>query len=223
MVRVESVSVPAPPTRSPTTQGGSIRTARVQRRTRETEITVVLDLDGPLPAVPGATPIDTPVPFFSHMLEQLARHGGFGLSIAAKGDTHIDGHHTVEDTGIVLGEAFAQALGDKRGLARYGWATLPMDEARVSVSLDLSGRTYFVWEAELPKAKLGEFDVELAEVFFEAFARGAGCNLHVVKEAGRNLHHIVEITFKAFAKALAQATRIDPRATTEIPSTKGLL
>ncbi len=216
MVRVESVSAPVPPVPPP---NAAPRAARVQRTTRETDIVVEIDLDGPLAA--GGT-IDTPLPFFSHMLEQLARHGGFGLSIVAKGDTHIDGHHTVEDTGIVLGEAFAKALGDKRGIARYGWATLPMDEARVSVSLDLSGRTYFVWEADLPKAKLGEFDVELAEVFFEAFARGVGCNLHVVKEAGRNLHHIVEITFKAFSKALAQATRKDPRAT-EIPSTKGSL
>lgn len=214
MVRVDSVSAPSP---------ASPRTARVQRKTRETDITVVLDLDAPLePLELGAAAIDTPLPFFSHMLEQLGRHGGFGLAVTARGDTHIDGHHTVEDTGIVLGEAFAQALGDKRGIARYGWATLPMDEARVSVSLDLSGRTYFVWEADLPKAKLGDFDVELAEVFFEAFARGAGCNLHVVKEAGKNLHHIVEITFKAFAKALAQATRKDPRAT-DIPSTKGSL
>ena len=216
MVRVESVSAPGP---------AVTRTARVQRQTRETDIVVDLDLDGPLPGAAGsasATGIDTPLPFFSHMLEQLGRHGGFGLSVVAKGDTHIDGHHTVEDTGIVLGEAFAKALGDKRGIARYGWATLPMDEARVSVSLDLSGRTYFVWESDLPKSKIGEFDVELAEVFFEAFARGAGCNLHVVKEAGKNLHHIVEITFKAFAKALAQATRKDPRAT-DIPSTKGVL
>jgi imidazoleglycerol-phosphate dehydratase len=202
------------------------RTARVQRTTRETDIVVQVDLDGPLPvAADHATepgPIDTPLPFFTHMLEQLGRHGGFGLQIRAKGDTHIDGHHTVEDTGIVLGEAFAKALGDKRGIARYGWATLPMDEARVSVSLDLSGRTYFVWEADLPKASIGTFDVELAEVFFEAFARGAGCNLHVVKEAGKNLHHVVEITFKAFAKALSQATRLDPR-TAGIPSTKGTL
>ena len=224
MVRVESVSAPVPPRPATGDLDAQRRTARVQRTTKETDITVTVDLDRPLAETPGATgaSIDTPLPFFSHMLEQLARHGGFGLAISARGDTQIDGHHTVEDTGIVLGEAFAKALGDKRGIARYGWATLPMDEARVSVSLDLSGRTYFVWEADLPKAKLGDFDVELVEVFFEAFARGAACNLHVSKEAGRNLHHIVEITFKAFSKALAQATRRDPRAT-DVPSTKGSL
>ncbi len=139
MVRVESVSAPVPPVAA---VQNPARTARIQRTTRETDITVEVDLDAPLlaNAADGGPAVDTPLPFFSHMLEQLARHGGFGLAIMAKGDTQIDGHHTVEDTGIVLGEAFAKALGDKRGIARYGWATLPMDEARVSVSLDLSGR-----------------------------------------------------------------------------------
>jgi imidazoleglycerol-phosphate dehydratase len=213
----------------PVTSVTERRKARVVRKTRETEIVVEIELDGGRSvsgadsAVAGdASVIDTPLPFLSHMLDQLRRHGGFGLSVRATGDTHIDGHHTTEDIGIVLGQAVAEALGDKRGIARYGWAVLPMDEARVEVSLDLSGRTYFVWEADIPKAKLGEFDTELAEVFFEAFARGCGCNLHVVKQAGRNLHHVIEITFKAFAKALAQATRIDPRST-DVPSTKGSL
>jgi imidazoleglycerol-phosphate dehydratase len=143
--------------------------------------------------------------------------------VRAEGDVEIDGHHTTEDLGFVLGQAVAQALGERTGIRRYGWALLPMDEARVSCTLDLSGRPYFVWEVPLPKAKIGTFDVELAEVFFEAFARGAMCNLHVVKERGENLHHIVEISFKALAKALEAATRIDPRVGGEVPSTKGTL
>jgi imidazoleglycerol-phosphate dehydratase len=193
------------------------RTTTLTRETKETHVTVTIDLDGT-----GAHDIDTPLPFLSHMLDQLSRHGSFDLTVVAKGDVEIDGHHTTEDIGFVLGQCVAQALGDRKGIARYGWALLPMDEARVACTLDLGGRPFFVWDAQLPKAKIGEFDVELAEVFFEAFARGALCNLHVVKERGENLHHVVEITFKAFAKALAAATRIDPRVT-EIPSTKGTL
>jgi len=194
------------------------RKAAVFRKTRETEVRVELDLDGT-----GQSSIDTPLPFLSHMLEQIPRHGLFDLTISAKGDTEIDGHHTTEDLGIVLGKAVLQALGDRKGIRRYGHATLPMDEARVSCALDLSGRTYFVWEVELAKAKLGQWDTELAEVFFEGFARGAQVNLHMVKEAGKNLHHIVEISFKAFAKALRQASEIDPRAASVVPSTKGSL
>lgn len=194
------------------------RTARVERKTSETQITVEINLDGS-----GQHSIKTPLPFLTHMLEQLPRHGLFDLSVEASGDTEIDGHHTTEDLGIVLGKAFLEALGDRKGIRRYGSATLPMDEARVSCSLDLSGRTFFVWEVDLPKAKIGDWDTELAEVFFEGFARGAQINLHVVQEAGKNLHHIVEISFKALSKALRAACEIDPRAQGTIPSTKGHL
>jgi imidazoleglycerol-phosphate dehydratase len=193
------------------------RKATLERKTRETDIRVEIDLDGT-----GQSNIKTPLPFLTHMLDQIARHGSFDLSIEAQGDVEIDGHHTTEDIGIVLGGAVLQALGDRRGIRRYGSATLPMDEALVTAALDLSGRPFFVWRVPLPKAKLGEWDVELAEVFFEAFARTAQANLHVVLHAGSNLHHIVEISFKAFAKALREATELDPRAT-GIPSTKGML
>ena len=192
------------------------RRATATRKTSETEIEVSIDLDGT-----GKRTIDTPLPFLSHMLEQIARHAPFDLDVKAKGDVHIDGHHTTEDIGIVLGQAVAQALGDKSGIARYGWATLPMDEARATATIDLGGRAFFVWEVPMPKAKLGTWDTELAEVFFEAFARSAQCNLHMVLHRGQNLHHIVEISFKAFAKALAAAVRIDPRAAGTVPSTKG--
>jgi imidazoleglycerol-phosphate dehydratase len=190
------------------------RSAAVHRTTKETDVSVTVELDGS-----GTADVETPLPFLSHMLEQIGRHGGIDLVVRARGDVEIDGHHTTEDVGIVLGQAVAKALGDRRGLARYGWAVLPMDEARVTATLDLGGRTFFVWEVPLPKARLGTFDVELAEVFFEAFARGAACNLHVVLHAGRNLHHVVEVCFKAFAKALSQATRVDPRQG-GVPSTK---
>ena len=193
------------------------RIGTAQRKTKETDISISVDLDGT-----GKAAIQTPLPFLSHMLDQIARHGLFDLNVQAKGDVEIDGHHTTEDLAILLGQAFANALGDKAGIARYGSATLPMDEARASVAVDLSGRTFFVWEVPMPKAKLGEFDTELAEVFFEGFARGAQCNLHVVLHAGTNLHHIIEISFKALAKALMMATRVDPRIS-GIPSTKGTL
>jgi len=194
-----------------------MRVANHARKTKETEISVTIDLDGG-----GQHDIVTPLPFLSHMLEQLSRHGLFDLNVRATGDVEIDGHHTTEDLGIVLGQCVAKALHDRKGIRRYGWALLPMDEARVAVTLDLSGRPFFVSELHLPKAKIGEFDVELAEVFFEGFARGASCNLHIVKQAGENLHHVIEITFKAFAKALEAATRLDPRVP-GVPSTKGTL
>lgn len=194
-----------------------MRTAQLRRETKETTIDVTLDLDGR-----GAHDVKTPLPFLTHMVEQLARHGLIDLTVRASGDVEIDGHHTTEDLGFVIGQCVAKALGDRAGIRRYGWALLPMDEARVAVTLDLCGRPFFVWEAELPKAKIGDFDVELAEVFFEGFARGAMCNLHVVKERGDNLHHIVEVTFKAFSKALEAATRLDPRVA-GVPSTKGTL
>lgn len=193
------------------------RAFTAHKKTKETDIEVTIDLDGT-----GKAAISTPLPFLSHMLEQIARHGLFDLTVSAKGDTEIDGHHTTEDLAVLLGQAFAGALGDKSGIARYGSATLPMDEARATVAVDLSGRTFFVWDVPMPKAKLGEFDTELAEVFFEGFARGAACNLHVVLHAGTNLHHIIEISFKALAKALMTATRVDPRIS-GIPSTKGTL
>jgi imidazoleglycerol-phosphate dehydratase len=193
------------------------RVGSVERKTAETAITVRIDLDGT-----GQSRIQTPLPFLSHMLEQIARHGLFDLEVDASGDIEIDGHHTTEDLGIVLGKAVLQALGDRKGIQRYGAATLPMDEALVRVAMDLSGRAFFVWRLELPKAKLGSFDSELAEVFFEAFARSAQANLHVHKLEGMNLHHLIEITFKAFAKALRQATTLDPRAS-GVPSTKGSL
>jgi len=193
------------------------RTARETRTTKETSIVVELVLDGS-----GKTAITTPVPFLSHMLDQIGRHGSFDLNVEAKGDVEIDGHHTTEDAGFVLGRAFASALGDKSGIARYGWATLPMDEARATCTVDLSGRQFFVWEVPMPKAKLGTWDTELAEVFFEAFARGAQCNLHLVLHTGQNLHHITEICFKALARALCAACAVDPRAP-GIPSTKGSL
>lgn len=196
----------------------SKRTARVERLTSETEISVEINLDGT-----GQHSIQTPLPFLSHMLEQLPRHGLFDLTVKAQGDTEIDGHHTTEDLAIVLGKAFLAALGERKGIRRYGWANLVMDEARVLCSLDLSGRTYFVWEVEMPKAKIGSWDTELAEVFFEGFARGAQINLHMVKQAGTNLHHIVEISFKALAKALRHASELDPRALDIVPSTKGML
>jgi imidazoleglycerol-phosphate dehydratase len=193
------------------------RAAKVGRKTKETEIEIEIDLDGS-----GIASVATPLPFLSHMLEQIARHGLFDLKVDAKGDVEIDGHHTTEDIGIVLGEAVRQALGDKKGLARYGEATLPMDEALATCALDLSGRPFFVCRVPLPKAKLGTWDVELAPVFFEGFARGALANVHLRLLEGDNLHHIVEICFKAFAKALMRATRIEPRAG-GVPSTKGSL
>jgi imidazoleglycerol-phosphate dehydratase len=194
------------------------RRATVERNTHETRIRVELDLDGR-----GAHAVRTPLPFLTHMIEQLSRHGLFDLNVLAEGDVEIDGHHTTEDLGIVIGRAFADALGDKAGIRRYGHATLPMDEALVTCAVDLSGRTFFVWNVPLPKAKIGEFDTELAEVFFEGFARGAQCNLHVNLHAGQNLHHIVEISFKSLARSLRMATEIDPRAASAIPSTKGTL
>ncbi|MEM7138789.1 MAG: imidazoleglycerol-phosphate dehydratase HisB [Myxococcota bacterium] len=193
------------------------RMATIERRTQETDISVEVNLDGS-----GKYQVETPIGFLTHMVEQIARHGLVDLRVRATGDTHIDGHHTTEDLAIALGQAVARALGDKAGIRRYGSATLPMDEACVTCALDLSGRPFFVWAVSLPKAKIGDFDSELAEVFFEGFVRGAQCNLHMRQHAGDNLHHVVEISFKAFARALRQATEVDPRVQ-GIPSTKGTL
>ena len=193
------------------------RVSTIERNTSETQISVTLGIDGS-----GQGQIKTPVPFLSHMVEQLLRHGLFDITVDAKGDVEIDGHHTTEDLGIVLGQAFRQVLGDRHGIRRYGSATLPMDEALVTCALDLSGRAFFVWDVPMPKAKIGTFDTELAEVFFEAFARAAQINLHIKLHAGSNLHHIIEISFKALARALRDATEIDPRVK-GVPSTKGSL
>jgi imidazoleglycerol-phosphate dehydratase len=193
------------------------RRAVIERETRETKIRVEIDLDGT-----GVHEIKTPLPFLSHMLDQLGRHGMFDLRVQAQGDVEIDGHHTTEDVAIVIGQAVQRALGDKKGIRRYGSATLPMDEACVTCALDLSGRPYFVWRVPMPKAKVGEFDTELAEVFFEGFARGANANLHMHLVSGEVLHHIIEICFKAFARALRDAVELDPRSTS-VPSTKGTL
>jgi imidazoleglycerol-phosphate dehydratase len=156
------------------------------------------------------------------MLAQLARHGLFDLTIDARGDVDVDGHHTTEDVGLVLGRAVLEAIGDRAGIQRYGSATLPMDEALVTAALDLSGRPFFVYDVAVPKAKIGTWDTELCEVFFEAFSRGAQANLHLLLHRGQNLHHIVEICFKAFARALREAVALDPRAV-GVPSTKGVL
>jgi imidazoleglycerol-phosphate dehydratase len=194
------------------------RVASVSRTTKETTIEVTIDLDGT-----GQSHVETPLPFLTHMVDQLARHGLLDITVHAKGDVEIDGHHTTEDVGLVIGQCVAKALGDKAGLVRYGWATLPMDEARATCALDLSGRAHFVWEVPLPPgAKIGTWDVELAPVFFEAFARGAQCNLHVVLHRGEILHHIVEISFKALARALREAVRVEARSSV-VPSTKGVL
>lgn len=194
------------------------RRGTLERITKETRITVELDLDGR-----GAYAVVTPLPFLTHMVEQLARHSMIDLTVRAEGDVEIDGHHTTEDLGIAIGRCVLEALGDKRGIRRYGSATLPMDEACTTCAIDLSGRTFFVSKLALPKAKVGEFDSELAEVFFEGFARGAQCNLHLYEHGGENLHHRIEIAFKALARALREACEIDPRAAGELPSTKGTL
>jgi imidazoleglycerol-phosphate dehydratase len=197
----------------------SLRQARVERTTTETQISVDLTLDGT-----GQRQLDTPVPFLSHMLDALARHGLFDLRVIARGDIEIDGHHTIEDVGLVLGQAFREALADRAGIARYGWATLPMDETLVTVAVDFSGRPAFVWNVPGLEGKwIGSFDCELAKEFFAAFATRAEMNLHVLLHYGGNPHHVLEIIFKALAKALDQATRIDPRTAGAVPSTKGTL
>jgi imidazoleglycerol-phosphate dehydratase len=183
-----------------------MRTALIERKTNETDIRIELNLDGR-----GENDILTPVPFFDHMLVQIARHGFFDLKIAARGDIEIDAHHTVEDTGICLGEAFKQALGDKAGIRRYGRGTMPMHEALASVILDFSGRPHLVFNVTMPKAKVGEFDTELVEEFFTAFCNHSGANIHVNLAYGDNLHHIIEAVFKAFARALDDACGFDPR------------
>ena len=193
------------------------RKALIERKTRETDISLELGLDGN-----GSCSIQTPVPFFNHMLEQVARHGFFDLKLRAQGDVEIDAHHTVEDIGIVLGCAFREALGDKAGIHRYGAKTIPMDEALASVAMDFCGRPCLVFDVELPKGKVGEFDVELVKEFFTAFVNQAGATLHIQLLRGDNLHHVIEAIFKAFARTLDEAVAIDPRLS-GVPSTKGTL
>jgi imidazoleglycerol-phosphate dehydratase len=193
------------------------RTARVRRETGETRIDLALDLDGS-----GRADVATGVGFFDHMLTLLTRHSLIDLTVKADGDLHVDAHHTVEDVGICYGQALAQALGDKAGIRRYGCMTLPMDEVLVTAAVDLSGRPFCVWQADVPRETLGAFNAPLAEEFWRAVSSSAAINLHVVLHHGRNTHHVVEGIFKAAARALRQAVEPDPRMT-GVPSTKGVL
>jgi imidazoleglycerol-phosphate dehydratase len=193
------------------------RTAQIHRQTGETNVTLSLDLDGT-----GQSSIQTGVGFFDHMLTLFSKHSLIDLTIQAQGDLHVDAHHTVEDVGICLGRAIVQALGDKAGIRRYGSMTVPMDETLVTAALDLSGRTFCVWHADVPIETLGTFNSPLAEELWRAAAGNSAMNLHVVLHHGKNTHHILEAIFKATARALRQAVEIDPR-TTGIPSTKGVL
>jgi imidazoleglycerol-phosphate dehydratase len=193
------------------------RVGQEGRKTRETDVKVTLDLDGE-----GRTTASTGVGFLDHMLDLLGKHAGFDLEVRATGDTHVDAHHTVEDVGICLGTALASALGDKRGLRRFGSASVPMDEALADVSLDLSGRPFVVFEVTFPTEKTGEFDAQLAEEFLRALAVHAGMTLHVRVPYGKNTHHIAEAVFKGMARALREAVALDPRVR-DVPSTKGRL
>ena len=195
-----------------------MRTASVSRATAETNISVEINLDGT-----GVYDNKTGVGFFDHMLDQLSRHSLIDMTIRAEGDYHIDDHHTVEDTGIALGQALVQALGDKRGIRRYGECHLPMDDAQVRAALDLSARPFLVWNVDLPTAKIGGFDTELVREFFTALATHGGITLHIDQIHGLNSHHIVEAAFKAVARALRMAVETDPRKAGDIPSTKGTL
>ena len=195
-----------------------MRKADITRKTAETEISVVVNLDGT-----GVYAVKTGVGFFDHMVDQLARHSLIDITLTAKGDLHIDDHHTVEDCGIALGQALARALGDKRGINRYGQCNLAMDDAQVATALDLSGRPYLVWNVAFPTAKIGTFDTDLVREFFQALSTHAGITLHVDIIHGINSHHIAEAAFKSVARALRQAVEHDPRQAGAIPSTKGAL
>jgi imidazoleglycerol-phosphate dehydratase len=195
-----------------------VREAKVERNTRETRIAGRVDLDGT-----GAADIATGIGFLDHMLEQLAKHSLVDIELRAKGDLHIDFHHTTEDTGYVVGEAVSKALGNRAGIARYGHAVVPMDETLTRVSLDASNRPYLVWKVQFTRPKLGEMDTELFKEWFQAFAQSAGVTLHVENLYGENNHHIVESCFKGLARALRQAVEIDPRRANAVPSTKGVL
>ena len=194
------------------------RQGRVERKTKETEIGLQLNLDGT-----GAAKVRTPIPFFSHMLEAWAKHGLMDLSVEATGDVEVDIHHTVEDVGIVLGQTLRQALGDKRGIVRYGTAFVPMDEALVQAAVDLSGRPFLVFNVPVARTRVSNFDLDMLQEFFRAFAFNAEITLHVTMHYGHNLHHITEAVFKAVGRALAEATRLNPRIAGLLPSTKGSL
>lgn len=195
-----------------------MRTAEIFRKTAETEIALKLDLDGT-----GESAIDSGVGFMDHMLTLFARHGRFDLTLTCKGDTRVDDHHSVEDVGIALGQAFAKALGDKRGIVRYGSCILPMDESLILTAVDLSGRAYLGYDLRIPTQRVGTFDTELTEEFFFAFVRNNPCALHLKKLAGKNSHHIIEGAFKSAARSLRAAVAIDEQFRDEIPSTKGVL
>ena len=194
------------------------RTASITRKTKETDIAATVSLDGA-----GAYDIKTGIGFLDHMLEQLARHSLIDIMLVAKGDVHIDYHHTAEDSGIVLGQAVAKALGDRAGIARYGDVHLPMDETLTRVALDVSGRPYLIWDVKFSRDKLGEMDTELFREWFQAFAQNAGITLHVANIYGENNHHIAETCFKGLARALRIAVAPDPRQSGRVPSTKGSL
>lgn len=195
-----------------------MRSYNIERKTAETDIKLSLNLDGT-----GKSEVDTGCGFLDHMLTLFASHGRFDLTVKCVGDTNVDYHHTVEDIGICLGKAFSEALGDKKGIERYGSVTIPMDEALVLCAVDFSGRDYLGFAVEIPSIKVGDFDTELVEEFWLAFTRQAACTLHFKKFAGRNSHHIIECAFKAAARAMKQAVRIDHAYADEIPSTKGVL
>ena len=195
-----------------------MRTATINRRTAETDISLALNPDGT-----GASQIDSGCGFLDHMLTLFARHGRFDLTLTCHGDVHVDDHHTVEDVGICLGQAFAKALGDKKGIRRYGYCILPMDESLILSAIDLSGRSYLRFDLQIPTQKVGSFDTELVKEFWLAFTREAACTLHFQQLAGENSHHIIEGAFKSVARALRTAVSIDPAFANEIPSTKGVL
>ena len=194
------------------------RRARIERNTKETQISVEVDLDGN-----GRAAFATGVPFFKHMLDQVARHGLIDLNVQANGDLEIDAHHTVEDVGIVLGQAFAEMLGDKRGIMRYGHAYVPLDEALSRVVIDFSGRPGLHYRVDYPRARIGDFDVDLIREFFQAFANGAAATIHIDSLQGINAHHVAETVFKAFGRAVRMAVEMDTRAGDAVPSTKGSL
>lgn len=196
----------------------SDRIAHIQRTTKETDISVSLNLDGS-----GTAKLDTGLPFFEHMLEQVARHGMIDLEIKAKGDLHVDAHHTVEDVGITIGQAIAKAIGDKTGIVRYGHAYVPLDEALSRTVIDYSGRPTLEYEVEYPRARVGDFDVDLFQEFFQALCNHAGITLHITSISGRNTHHIIETVFKSFGRALRMASSFDTCSSGVIPSTKGSL
>ncbi len=195
-----------------------MRQASVERNTQETQISATINLDGS-----GNYDIETGIGFLDHMLEQLSRHSLIDITLRAKGDLHIDFHHTTEDTGIALGQAFSEALGDRKGIWRYGSALIPMDETLTRVALDASNRPYLIWKVDFSRDKLGDMDTELFKEWFQAFAQNAGLTLHVENLYGTNNHHIVESSFKALARALREAIAIDPRKADAVPSTKGSL